>query len=169
MILVAFFGRPTAQIDDRVETPKLRPITIVTIGIICFALLFERAGLAAAVVHEVIASSKEAKKLTRLRVGQKIEFQRESSGELLAVRTKLTALQTLSLVKSDQGYEVEHKTVTPDIRKAYAQGRITSSLFAAAQKAGLSHDMTMALANIFGYDIDFALDIQECDEFEVDR
>lgn len=129
--------------------------------------LFERAGLAAAVVHEVLASSKEAKKLTRLRVGQKIEFQRDTSGDLLAVRTKLTALQTLSLVKSAQGYEVEHKTVTPDIRKAYAQGRISSSLFASAQKAGLSHDMTMALATIFGYDIDFALDIQEGDEFEV--
>ncbi len=57
MILVSFFGRPTAQIDDRVETPKLRPITMVTIGIICFALLFERAGLIPALVVIVFIAS----------------------------------------------------------------------------------------------------------------
>ena len=45
MILVSFFGRPGAEADDPVEAPKWKPITMVTIGIVLFALLFERAGL----------------------------------------------------------------------------------------------------------------------------
>lgn len=44
---------------------------------------------------------------------------------------------------------------------------INSSLFLSAKRAGLSHSLTMDLANVFGYDIDFAQDIREGDEFEV--
>lgn len=40
-----------------VERPKWKPITLVTIGIVCFALLFERAGLLPALVVLVLISS----------------------------------------------------------------------------------------------------------------
>jgi len=49
----------------------------------------------------------------------------------------------------------------------YSRGVINSSLFLSAKRAGLSHSLTMDLANVFGYDIDFAMDIREGDEFEV--
>ena len=39
------------------EKPKWKPITLVTIGIICFALLFERAGLLPALVVLIAISS----------------------------------------------------------------------------------------------------------------
>jgi hypothetical protein len=39
------------------EAPKWKPITMVTIGIICFALLFERAGLLPALVVLVLIAS----------------------------------------------------------------------------------------------------------------
>lgn len=57
MILIAFFGRPKVEVDDLVEAPKWRPITMVTIGIICFALLFERAGLLPALAVIVFIAS----------------------------------------------------------------------------------------------------------------
>jgi len=40
-------------------------------------------------------------------------------------------------------------------------------LFIAAQKAGLPDNLTMQLADIFGWDIDFALDIREGDQFTI--
>mgnify|MGYP000896398697 CR=1 FL=1 len=40
--------------SEPVERPKWRPITLVTIGIVCFALLFERAGLLPALVVLVL-------------------------------------------------------------------------------------------------------------------
>jgi hypothetical protein len=43
-------GEPT-------EAPKWKPITMVTIGIVCFALLFERAGLLPALAALVLISS----------------------------------------------------------------------------------------------------------------
>jgi murein DD-endopeptidase MepM/ murein hydrolase activator NlpD len=52
-------------------------------------------------------------------------------------------------------------------RTASASGVITSSLFEAAQQAGMSDKLTMELAGIFGWDIDFALDIRDGDHFSV--
>ena len=48
-----------------------------------------------------------------------------------------------------------------------ATGVIDSSLFLAAQQAGLSENVTMQLADIFGWDVDFALDIRQGDSFAV--
>ena len=42
---------------EKAEAPKWRPITLVTIGIICFALLFERAGLIPALITLVMIAS----------------------------------------------------------------------------------------------------------------
>jgi hypothetical protein len=43
--------------SEPVEKPKWKPITLVTIGIVCFALLFERAGMLPALVVLVAISS----------------------------------------------------------------------------------------------------------------
>jgi hypothetical protein len=42
---------------DITEAPKWKPITMVTIGIVCFALLFERAGLLPALVVLIMIAS----------------------------------------------------------------------------------------------------------------
>jgi hypothetical protein len=42
---------------EKVEPPKWKPITMVTIGIICFALLLERTGLVPALIVLVLISS----------------------------------------------------------------------------------------------------------------
>ena len=43
--------------SEPVERPKWKPITLVTIGIVCFGLLFERAGLIPALIVLVMISS----------------------------------------------------------------------------------------------------------------
>lgn len=43
--------------SEPVEKPKLKPITLVTIGVICFALLFERAGLLPALIVLILIAS----------------------------------------------------------------------------------------------------------------
>ena len=43
--------------SEPVEKPKWKPITLVTIGIVCFALLFERAGLIPALIVLILIAS----------------------------------------------------------------------------------------------------------------
>ncbi len=45
------------QGSEAVEKPKWKPITLVTIGIVCFALLFERAGLIPALAVLILIAS----------------------------------------------------------------------------------------------------------------
>jgi murein DD-endopeptidase MepM/ murein hydrolase activator NlpD len=54
-----------------------------------------------------------------------------------------------------------------ETRLTLAHGVIGSSLFDAAQAAGLQDQTVLQLAQIFGWDIDFALDLRAGDEFTV--
>ena len=129
--------------------------------------VFSRVGLDANALQEAIGSSKEAKRFGRLHVGQVLEFKLTADGKLERLDSKLSDLESISLRRSDNGFSFKRELVKPDVRTTYAHGVINSSLFLSAKRAGLSHSLTMDLANVFGYDIDFAQDIREGDEFEV--
>ncbi|BCR23129.1 peptidoglycan DD-metalloendopeptidase family protein [Aquipseudomonas alcaligenes] len=129
--------------------------------------VFSRVGLDANALQEAIGSSKEAKRFGRLHVGQVLEFKLTADGKLERLGSKLSDLESISLTRSDNGFSFKRELVKPDVRTTYAHGVINSSLFLSAKRAGLSHSLTMDLANVFGYDIDFAQDIREGDEFEV--
>jgi murein DD-endopeptidase MepM/ murein hydrolase activator NlpD len=71
------------------------------------------------------------------------------------------------LIVRQLGEELFAETLQREIATEVAEteGIIDSSLFVAGKKAGLSDAMVMKLANIFGWDIDFVLDIREGDRF----
>lgn len=129
--------------------------------------LFSKAGLSASTLHQVLSSSKESKQLTRLKIGQTFKFELAESGELTSLHTRLSDLESITLSKQEKGYQLNRDVIKPEIETSYSRGVIDSSLFLSAKRAGLSHALTMDLANVFGYDIDFALDIRKGDEFEV--
>ncbi|MGV8841641.1 MAG: peptidoglycan DD-metalloendopeptidase family protein [Pseudomonas sp.] len=129
--------------------------------------LFNQVGLSSTDLYTVLDSSKEAKQFSRLKVGQVLEFQLTPTGELESLHSKLSDLESISLARDDTGFAFTRDRIKPEVRSAYTRGVINSSLFLSAKRAGLSHRMTMDLANVFGYDIDFAQDIREGDEFEV--
>lgn len=131
------------------------------------SVVFNRVGLSANTLHAVINSSKDAKRFTRLKVGQVLDFKLGNDGELVALKSKINDLETLRIDRRDDGYAFNNELVTPDVRTRFTHGEITSSLFLAAQRAGMSHNLTMEMANIFGYDVDFARDIRQGDRFEV--
>ncbi|MCP5019387.1 MAG: peptidoglycan DD-metalloendopeptidase family protein, partial [Ketobacter sp.] len=52
-----------------------------------------------------------------------------------------------------------------EIRQTNTSGTIINSLFSSGREAGLTDSLIMDLANIFGWDIDFALEIRAGDSF----
>ena len=159
--------KPEDQTGEPVaETDPLAKSVVVANGD-TLSTVFAKVGLSPAVMHAVLASSPDAKQLSRLKIGQTLEFQLTEQGELASLRSKLNSLETLALEQTPKGYVFKKEQVKPEVSTAYARGEIDSSLFLAAKRAGLSHNLTMDLANVFGYDIDFALDIRKGDSFEV--
>lgn len=127
------------------------------------SLIFKRAGYSKRDVHRVVSESSEGKNLAKIYPGQTITFQADNNGDLLAVRHIESALETTTYTRGDTGFESEITTRTPITQDATATGVITSSLFMAGQNAGLSHNMIMEMANIFGGVIDFVADPRKGD------
>ncbi len=110
--------------------------------------VFAKVGLPQSTVHDVLTSSKEAKQLARIKVGQRLKFELDEQGNLAQLRSPLNKLESVHLERSGTGYVFKKEQLKPDISTAYAYGQIESSLFLAAKRAGLSHNLTMDLANV---------------------
>ncbi|ANF25631.1 peptidoglycan DD-metalloendopeptidase family protein [Stutzerimonas stutzeri] len=153
------------QEDAEAATPLSKEVVVANGDTL--STVFAKVGLPQATVHDVLASSKEAKQFASLKVGQRLEFELDDQGNLAQLRSQLNKLESVQLERSGTSYVFKKEQLKPDVSTAYAYGRIESSLFLAAKRAGLSHNLTMDLANVFGYDIDFAMDIRKGDSFEV--
>lgn len=105
--------------------------------------------------------------LDKLRPGDLITLVHEN-GLVQALKQRISDTQVLSVERADEGFSATLIDTPLEIRKAEAHGTIDSSLFVAARSAGLSPEIILKLANeVFGWDIDFALDIQPGDQFTV--
>ena len=105
--------------------------------------------------------------LTQLFPGQTLGFATKSSSELTEIHHKLSALESMVYYHEDGKFRVERQIREPEVRIVEKSGEISSSLFLAGQAAGLSDNLIMELANLFGGVIDFVLDPREGDTLHV--
>jgi murein DD-endopeptidase MepM/ murein hydrolase activator NlpD len=90
-------------------------------------------------------------------------------GSVQLLKRRLNNSDLLVVTRADGNFksEVAHEIVEARVRTV--RGVVDSSLYASAHDAGLSADLIMRMANdIFGWDIDFALDIRHGDEFTLE-
>ncbi len=129
--------------------------------------IFKRAGFTERHVHSLLQGAPEARALARIHPGEVIAFLADESGELAAVRHVKSRLETTEYRSVDTGYSTEKILLEPEIRETRAAATIRSSLFLAGQDAGLSQNLIMKIANIFGGVIDFVLDPRTGDTIHV--
>ena len=127
--------------------------------------IFRQQGFSIQTLFEIMALSKETKQLKKIRPGDLFEFQQHDDGSLKRMRYAVD--EAHYLIIDHDGEQAFASTEARDIitRIEETSGTITSSLFLAGKKAGLNDGMVMKLANLFGWDIDFVLDIREGDRF----
>lgn len=104
--------------------------------------------------------------LDLLRPGDQITVT-HSNGDLQGLTRQINLTQTLSVKREGEGFAAQIIDNPVETMVVSKRARITSSLFEAAAAAGISDQTALALANIFGWDIDFVLDIRNGDEFSV--
>jgi murein DD-endopeptidase MepM/ murein hydrolase activator NlpD len=104
--------------------------------------------------------------LDHLRPGETLTF-KSLDGALVGLQRRLSLSQILDITRGDSGFEASVLDQPVELRTRTITGTIDSSLFEAVTAAG-AHDATaMGLYDIFGWDIDFVLDIQPGDSFIV--
>ena len=129
--------------------------------------LFKRAKIKPQQLDELMKSGDAVKTLTKIFPKDIIRVLSDNDGILQAIRYDIDHKSYL-MVEREAG-ELHAKTYSHQIetRETHASGVINSSLFLAAQDAGIPQNIIMELANVFGWDIDFALDIRKGDNFTV--
>jgi len=129
--------------------------------------IFSHSGISAQDLQMVLSAGDAAKQLRHLYPGDAIRFEQDDQGNLLSLVYEIDRTHSLSITKAGDGFTSRLLTQTPDTRIAHASAVVDSSLYLAAKNAGLPDGLIMELANIFGWDIDFALDIRSGDSFTV--
>ncbi len=129
--------------------------------------LFKRMNLDTAIIPTLTGLDEAKKPLANLYPGQILKIRRDEKGALEALVLPLDQRRTLRIQRGEKGYQAEIRDHALESRIGHAVGTIDSSLFEAGQKAGLSDALIMALADIFAWDVDFALDIRKGDHFAV--
>lgn len=161
---VASLPEPAKAQDQKPAAPQWKEFTVQNGDNL--SILFKRAGLNDRTIYELFSDAKDAKDLRNIRPGQKMAFLVEN-GQLQGLNYIIDELNSLSFTRGTKGFTGKEIALKPDVKYAFRQASIDSSLYMAGKRAGMPSNLTMELANIFGWDIDFALDIQKGDSFKV--
>ncbi len=117
-------------------------------------------------LRKILNIGKEIRPLKSIYPDQKLRFCIHDD-----VLTKLiyefNELEQLHITRNANDFTVERVKRPVETRPKLASAKISHSLFEAGLKAGLSDRLIMEVAAIFGWDIDFALDIRSGDRFSV--
>lgn len=127
--------------------------------------IFRQQGFSATTLFEIMALNEDTRQLKKIRPGDLFEFQRFEDNSLKRMRYAVD--EAHYLIIDHDGQQASATTEARDMitEPTETSGTITSSLFLAGKQAGLSDSMVMKLANLFGWDVDFVLDIREGDSF----
>lgn len=129
-------------------------------------VIFQRLGLSTTDLH-LIDQLDEANTLRMLQPGQELTFKLTQNGELHSLYYPHSLEQALKVSRKAEGFVARPVKLELDTREQVASGEIRSSFWGAAAEAGMTEDQIMDLAAIFGWDIDFAQDLQPGDSFRV--
>ncbi len=157
----------STTIDDPVTQTSLTEKTIRVKSGDNLSLLFQRAGLTNHDVYKFTHKNPDAKALKRIHPGHQLTFRIDADNQLQELHYVEDRLHSTLFRRQDNGFETVKEIREPDTHLAYREAQIDNSLFLAGQAAGLEASLTMELANIFGWDIDFALDIRKGDSFKL--
>ena len=134
------------------------------------AKVLKRFGFNASTTHSVShAKGEYTNVLVNLSIGDVLHIGKNENNLLTAIEYPISKTDTLyvQLLADGTEYQSNKESKEPEIIETFAHGSIQDNFWNAGAKSGLDDGKIMELANIFGWDIDFALDIRPGDTFHV--
>lgn len=130
------------------------------------SLIFKEQNINTDYLRAMLKADPLAMRLQQIQPGQTIKIQYVDN-TFAGLEYVADPTYSLLAIRDGDSFEfVENRTqYKQQTRRASAT--ISSSLFKAAKNSGISEKTTMELAELFGWDIDFALDIRKGDRFSV--
>ena len=128
------------------------------------ALIFARRNFSASALY-ALTQTAHGETLTGIFPGARLTFESKND-QLTALTYEPGPLERVVFSREQDGSFISEEIFTePEKVLTYKHGIISSNLFSTSQAIGLPDNLTMQLAQIFQWDIDFVLDIRPGDEF----
>ncbi|MDR9436009.1 MAG: peptidoglycan DD-metalloendopeptidase family protein [Thiohalophilus sp.] len=130
------------------------------------AAIFKRHDIPARELHEIMQLGRITRNLNALHPGDTVRFKLDKQQHIQQMVFDITRLKSLQISRqADDQFAariIEHEL---DRRLTQSSGVIKTSLYEAGKAAGLDDGLIMQMTAIFGWDIDFVLDIRRGDHF----
>lgn len=115
---------------------------------------------------DLVEASKDIYDFTSIRLGKPFR-QVSLEGVTLRVEYDINSEEMVIVHVNETPWRIERLPIPYDIETAEAKATIHGSLFGAGLNAGLSEAGVLSLAEVFAWNIDFATQVQDGDEFKV--
>lgn len=130
--------------------------------------VLSKEGVSAQDIYKVTLADKKQNSLLQMRPGQTLTFTiNGTSKELTQLTYIIDRLNSITFKRQNNAFTRDEQSRIPDTVQAYKEAEINSSLFVDGLKSGIDQSLLIELANIFGWDIDFALDIRKGDSLSL--
>ncbi len=130
------------------------------------SIIFDRLSISPTDLHNIMVLGKETAILKKIMPGQEIRFAFKDD-QFHGLEYEYDLTHSLTVQRDGKSFIAKQLESELEKRSVYASSKITSSLFLAGQGAGITDNVIMNLVSIYGWDIDFALDIRSGDSFSI--
>jgi murein DD-endopeptidase MepM/ murein hydrolase activator NlpD len=127
--------------------------------------LLQRAGLDAGVRTQVIAAVGAAFDVKKFRAGSNLALTRSETGTMEGLEYIVDPDHSLQLSRDGEEFRAVVAEIPGTVRATPVCGRLEGSLFESIERAGERPELTLRIADIFGWQLDFYTDPREGDEF----
>lgn len=131
------------------------------------AQLFKRNKLSPQDLHKIMQLGQTTSALKFIQPGQLFKFRLNENQQLIEMVYQQNRFQSLHVKRHNDVFSATTLSRVAQKRKQHISGDISSSLFVDAKNAGMNASLIMDLVSIFGWDIDFALDLRKGDSFSL--
>jgi murein DD-endopeptidase MepM/ murein hydrolase activator NlpD len=118
-------------------------------------------------LHKIVHTNATGKQFADVAPGQDVVATVNADGVLEQLTYAINPFETLIATRHDNDFDVKLFSKKVDYQATTAHATIHSSLFEDGTKAGLSEKVILKLSDIFAWDIDFALNLRDGDQFTV--
>ena len=126
-----------------------------------------RNGLSSAQVHDVALALSGVMEVRHLRAGDELLLSYEDGRQVSLIRIRRGRFREVLLTRSHLGWQSESTTVDVERRDVALAGVLEDNLFLSVSRLGESAPLTIAFANVFGWDFDFHTQSRNGDRFSL--
>lgn len=126
-------------------------------------------GVSDKTISELVVAAKPVINLGRLRAGTRFQLIHltDPSSDLVGIDFQLTAIQSIHMEKVNNTWSASTVTAPVTSRVVTFSGTVRSHLWESAEHAGMDTELIVQLAEIFGWEVDFAREVRLGDRWRL--